>query len=120
MCKVLLENINLYNEIIKNLLYIIVTFDKSRNVRVALGKALSKVFNQKKYNSLKELSLHKICKLLNDKKSISISNIFNNIDLKNCEGINDNILFDLNYINNLIENKVKIICYTNFPNTHHR
>ena len=42
--KVLLENIDLYNEKIKSLLYILVNNDKSKNVRVALSKALAKIF----------------------------------------------------------------------------
>ena len=108
MCKVLLENVNLYNEKIKSLLYILVNYDKSKNVKVALSKAFGKVFAKKKFKTLNELSLHKICKKLNDGTNISITNIFTNINLKNCEGIDDKELFDLDDINTIIGNKAKI------------
>ena len=110
MCKVLLENIDLYNEKIKSLLYILVNNDKSKNVRVALSKALAKIFKQNKFKALNEISLHKICKILNNGKNISISNIFNSIDIdmKNFENINDEEIFDLDNINSIIGNKPKI------------
>ena len=108
MCKVLLENMDLYNEKIKSLLYILVNNDKSKNVRVALSKALAKIFKQNKFKILNEISFHKICKILNDGKNISITNIFSNIELKNCDDANDEEIFDLNNINDIIGNKPKI------------
>ena len=108
MCKILLENIDLYNEKIKSLLYIIITYDKSRNVRVALSKAFAKIFRKNNFKIINEISFHKLCFLLNDRKNISITNIFKNIDLKDCENINKEELFDLDNINKIIENKDKI------------
>ena len=108
MCKVLLENTDLYNEKIKSLLYILVNNDKSKSVRVALSKALAKVFKYNKYTTLNEISLHKICKILNDKKNISITNILSTIEIKNYENINDTEIFDLDNINAIIGNKPKI------------
>ena len=108
MCKVLLENINLYNEILKNLLYILITYDKSNNVRVALGKSLGKVLKNNKFKCVKEISFHKLCIMLNNGKSTSIKNIFSVLDIKNCYNINEEELFHFNDINNIIGNKEKI------------
>jgi len=108
MCKILLENTDLYNEKLKSLLYILANDDKSKNVKVALSKALVKVVKNNKFKILNDLSLHKICNILNDGKNISVTNIFRNINIKNCEDIEDNELFDLDDINSIIGNKVKI------------
>ena len=69
MCKVLLKSLNLYNEKVKYLLYILVNNEKSEGVNVALGKSLSKVYKKKKFKTLKEISLHRICLLLLKNKS---------------------------------------------------
>lgn len=42
-----MENINLYNEKLKYLLYILVNNEKSAGVNVALGKSLSKIFKKR-------------------------------------------------------------------------
>ena len=106
MCKVLLENINLYSEKLKYLLYILVNNERSKGVNVALGKTLSKVFKIKKYKCIKELSFHKICQILLKNESISIKNMFNGIKIE-CDAKEEEI-FDFKEINKLTENKVKI------------
>ena len=106
MCKVLMENINLYNEKLKYLLYILVNNEKSAGVNVALGKSLSKIFKKKEFNCKKELSFHKICLILLKNKSTSIKNMFNSLKIE-CDD-NDEEIFDINEINKLTENKVKI------------
>ncbi len=108
MCKVLLENINLYNEKLKNLLYILIIYDKSNNVRVALGKSLGKILKNDKFKCIKEISFHKLCKMLNNGKSTSIKNIFSALDIKNCYNVNEKELFNLDDINKIIGNKDKI------------
>ena len=114
ICKILLENIDLYNEKLKSLLYIIVNYDKSRNVRVALSKALAKIFIKKNnFNVINEISFHKLCVMLNDGKNISITNIFKDINFKDCKNINNEELFDLDNINKMIENNEKIFCKDN-------
>ena len=106
MCKVLLENNNLYNEKLKYLLYILVNNERSKGVNVALGKTLSKVFKIKKYNCVKELSFHKICLILLKNESVSIKNMFKEIKIE-CDAKDEDI-FDFKEINKLTENKVKI------------
>jgi len=106
MCKVLLENTNLYNEKIKYLLYILVNNEKSQGVNVALAKALYKVFKIKKLICIKESSFHRICQILLKNKSISIKNMFKSIKIE-CND-NDEQLFDFKELNKLTENKVKI------------
>ena len=108
MCKVLLENINLYNEKLKILLYILIVHDKSNNVRVALGKSLGKILKNDKFKCVKETSFHKLCRMLNNGKSTSIKNIFNALDIKNCYNVNEEELFNFNDINKTIGNKAKI------------
>ena len=104
--KVLLESIDLYNEKLKYLLYILVNNEKSQGVNVALGKTLSKTFKKKKYKCINELSFHKICQILLKNKSISIKNMFNDIKIE-CK-VKDDEIFDFKEINKLTENKVKV------------
>ena len=106
MCKVLLKSLNLYNEKVKYLLYILVNNEKSEGVNAALGKSLSKVYKKKKFKTLKEISLHRICLILLKNKSISIQNMFNGIQLE-CNA-KDEEIFDFKEIDKLIQNKVKI------------
>ena len=106
MCKILLENNNLYNEKLKYLLYILVNNERSKGVNVALGKTLSKVFKIKKYNCVNELSFHKICLILLKNESVSIKNMFKEIKIE-CDAKDEDI-FDFKEINKLTENKVKI------------
>ena len=106
MCKVLLENDNLYNEKLKYLLYILANNERSKGVNVALGKALSKVFKIKKYNCIEDFSFHKICMILLKNESISIKNMFKEIKIE-CDAQDEDI-FDFKEINKLTENKVKI------------
>ena len=106
ICKVVLDNINLYNEKLKYLLYILVNNEKSQGVNVAFGKTLSKIFKNNKYKCINELSFHKICLILLKNKSVSIKNMFNNIKIE-CDAKDEDI-FDFQEINKLTENKVKI------------
>ena len=88
------------------MLYILVNNEKSEGVNVALGKSLSKVYKKKKFKTLKEISLHRICLILLKNKSISIQNMFNGIQLE-CNA-KDEEIFDFKEIDKLIQNKVKI------------
>ena len=108
MCKLLLENNNLYKEKVQSLLYILVKHDNSKNVRVALSKSLAKVLKNNKFNCINDISFHKLCRILYAGNNTSIKNIFTMINIKNCENINENELFDLNDINKIIGNKEKI------------
>ena len=80
MCKVLINNKNLYNDKIKELFFVIALNDKNMNVKVALCKLIKKVLINDKHILNKDISIYDLYKILSGKeKSISIKNIFKDI-----------------------------------------
>jgi hypothetical protein len=82
MCKILMNNKNIYNEKIVELLYIISLKEKILNVKIALCKLLKKVLSNDKSPLKEELSLHKLCKILLNKKNKAIENILKSLEIK--------------------------------------
>ena len=82
MCKILMNNKNIYNEKIVELLYIIAQKEKILNVKIALSKLLKKILSNDKSPLKEELSLHKLCKILLNKKNKTIENILNSLEIK--------------------------------------
>ena len=82
MCKILMNNKNIYNEKIVELLYIISLKEKILNVKIALCKLLKKVLSNDKSPLKEELSLHKLCKILLNKKNKTIENILKSLEIK--------------------------------------
>ena len=90
ICKILVENKNIYNEKIMELFFIIANYDKIFNVKIALSKLIKKVLTNDKSPLFGELSFFQITKiLLNKQKNITIEYILKDIDIKE---INDNNL----------------------------
>ena len=82
ICKILMNNKNIYNEKIVELLYIISLKEKILNVKIALCKLLKKVLSNDKSPLKEELSLHKLCKILLNKKNKTIENILKSLEIK--------------------------------------
>ena len=82
MCKILMNNKNLYNEKIVELFYIISLKEKILNVKIALCKLLKKVLSNDKSPLNEELSIHKLCKILLNKKNKTIENILKSLEIK--------------------------------------
>ena len=82
MCKVLCSNKNIYNEKIVELFYIISLKEKILNVKIALCKLLKKILSNDKSPLNTELSIHKLCKILLNKKNKTIENLLSSIEIK--------------------------------------
>ena len=82
MCKILINNKNIYNEKIIELFYIISSKEKILNVKIALCKLLKKVLSNDKSPLNKELSIHKLCKIFLNKKNKTIEYIFKSLEIK--------------------------------------
>ena len=82
MCKVLMSNKNIYNEKIEELFYIISLKEKILNVKIAQCKLLKKILSNDKSPLNAELSIHKLCKILLNKKNKTIENILSSIEIK--------------------------------------
>ena len=80
MSKVLITNIDLYNNKLKELFFIIVLNDKNLNVKIALCKLIKKILTNDRHILYKDLSIYYLYKIIATKeKSISIKNIFKDI-----------------------------------------
>ena len=80
MSKVLITNIDLYNNKLKELFFIIVLNDKNLNVKIALCKLIKKILTNDRNILYKDLSIYYLYKIIATKeKSISIKNIFKDI-----------------------------------------
>jgi len=86
MCKILMNNKNIYNEKIVELFYIIAQKEKILNVKIALSKLLKKILSNDKSPLKEELSIHKLCKILLNKKNKTIENILNSLEIKEIKG----------------------------------
>ena len=102
MCKIILNNKNLYEEKIKNILLDLVEHEKIKDVKIYLSKILKKIIKNDKMLLYKDETLHKICFLLNKENIPCINNIFKDVTIRyniinegnnnnNIENNNDNI-----------------------------
>ena len=102
MCKIFLNNKNLYEEKIKNILLNLVEHEKIKDVKIYLSKILKKIIKNDKMLLYKDETLHKICFLLNKENIPCINNIFKDVTIRyniinegnnnnNIENNNDNI-----------------------------
>jgi hypothetical protein len=83
ICKILINNANIYKEKIVELFFIITSYEKIINVKIALSKLLRKVLSNDKSPLFADLSLHKLCQiLLNNKKNKTIENILKSFQIK--------------------------------------
>ena len=96
ICKILMDNKNLYIEKIIELFFIIVLNEKILNVKIALGKLLKKILLNNNSPCKGELSIHKIIKMLiNNQKNSTIENIFKDIEIKEIDEKNNSIFNQL-------------------------
>jgi hypothetical protein len=80
ICKVLINDKDLFNDKIKELFFIIALNDKNLNVKIALCKLIKKILINDKHILYNNIYIYLLYKLLNTKeKSASIKNIFNDI-----------------------------------------
>ena len=102
MCKIFLNNKNLYEEKIKNILLDLVEHEKIKDVKIYLSKILKKIIKNDKMLLYKDETLHKICFILNKENIPCINNIFKDVTIRyniinegnnnnNIENNNDNI-----------------------------
>ena len=83
ICKILINNVNIYKEKIIELFFIIASYEKILNVKIALSKLLRKVLSNDKSPLYDDLSIHKLCQiLLNKQKNRTIENIFKSLQIK--------------------------------------
>ena len=83
ICKNLINNANIYKEKIVELFFIITSYEKIINVKIALSKLLRKVLSNDKSPLFADLSIHKLCQiLLNNKKNKTIENILKSFQIK--------------------------------------
>ena len=103
MCKIFLNNKNLYEEKIKNILLDLVEHEKIKDVKIYLSKILKKIIKNDKMLLYKDETLHKICFLLNKENIPCINNIFKDVTIRYNiinEGNNNNIENNNDNINN--------------------
>ena len=101
MCKIFLNNKNLYEEKIKNILLDLVQHEKIKDVKINLSKVLQKIIKNDKMLLYKDETIHKICYLLNKEKIRSINGIFHDVNIRYKE-INEgnDIIIENNEVNN--------------------
>ena len=83
----LLTDTNLYEIVLKRLLYILVIKEQNSNVLIALAKILKKIVVDKNAKNSNDLGIHYMCKKINNGKIMSISRIFRNVKIQKIEGI---------------------------------
>ena len=108
MCKIFLNNKNLYEEKIKNILLDLVEHEKIKDVKIYLSRILKKIIINDKMLLYNDETLHKICYLLNKEKIHCINDIFKDTTIRyseNNEG--NNIIEQNNNDNNSNDNKNK-------------
>ena len=80
MCKVLINDKDLFNDKIKELFFIIALNDKNLNVKIALCKLVKKILTNDKHVLFNNIYIYLLFKLFYTReKSASIKNIFNDI-----------------------------------------
>jgi len=83
ICKILINNTNIYKEKIVELFFIIASYEKIINVKIALSKLLRKVLSNDKSPLFADLSIHKLSQiLLNKQKNKTIESILKSIQIK--------------------------------------
>ena len=102
MCKIFLNNKNLYEEKIKNILLDLVEHEKIKDVKIYLSKILKKIIKNDKMLLYKDETLHKICFLLNKENIPCINNIFKDVTIRY------NIINEGNNNNNIKNNNDNI------------
>ena len=108
MCKIFLNNKNLYEEKIKNILLDLVEHEKIKDVKIYLSRILKKIIINDKMLLYNDETIHKICYLLNKEKIHCINDIFKDTTIRyneNNEG--NNIIEQNNNDNNSNDNKNK-------------
>ena len=108
MCKIFLNNKNLYEEKIKNILLDLVEHEKIKDVKIYLSRILKKIIINDKMLLYNDETIHKICYLLNKEKIHCINDIFKDTTIRyneNNEG--NNIIEQNNNDNNSNDNKKK-------------
>ena len=83
----LLTDTNLYEIVLKRLLYIIVRKEQNSNVLIALAKVLKKIVVNKNVKNSNDLGIYYLCNKINNGKIMSISRIFRNVKIQKIEGI---------------------------------
>ena len=101
MCKIFLNNKNLYEEKIKNILLDLIQHEKIKDVKINLSRVLQKIIKNDKKLLYKDETIHKICYLLNKEKIRSINDIFHDVNIRYKE-INEgnDIITENNEVNN--------------------
>jgi hypothetical protein len=103
ICKILINNANIYKEKIVELFFIIASYEKIINVKVALSKLLRKVLSNDKSPLFGDLSIHKLCQiLLSKQKNKTIEIILKSLQIKE---VNEDIF---NEYKNKFSDKEKI------------
>ena len=83
ICKILINNIIIYKEKLIELFFVIASYEKIINVKIALCKLLKKVLSNDKSPLIGDLTIHKLCKiLLNKQKNKTIENILKSLEIK--------------------------------------
>ena len=101
ICKILINNIDLFNDKIKDIFFIIALNDKNLNVKIALCKLIQKILINDKHPLYNNIYIHQLYKLiLSKEKSVSIKNIFKDIILEEIKDKNE-----INDINKYIYDK---------------
>ena len=80
---------NLYDTVIKRLMFIIANKEQNTNVLIALAKCLKKIILNNNSQCKYESSIHFLCKKINDGKNQTISRMFRNIKLQKSENVED-------------------------------
>ena len=83
----LLDDNNLYETVLKRLLFIISIKEQNANVLIALAKNLKKVITNKNIKNSNDSGIHFICKQINNGKNMSISRIFRNVRIQKVDDI---------------------------------
>ena len=92
ICKILIDNKNFYIEKIMELFFIIASYEKIFNVKIALSKIIKKVLLNEKSSCYGEKSLFKLCEILiNKQKNITIENILKEININQIDDKTNNI-----------------------------
>ena len=101
MCKIFLNNKNLYEEKIKNILLDLIQHEKIKDVKINLSRVLQKIIKNDKKLLYKDETIHKICYLLNKEKIRSINDIFHDVNIRYKElNEGNDIITENNEVNN--------------------
>ena len=92
ICKILLDNKNIYTEKIMELFFVIASYEKILNVKIGLSKLIKKVILNENCECHGEKSLLKLCEILMSRqKNITIENILKNVIIKEIDDKTNNL-----------------------------